>query len=87
MKQVFRTGVAAVLAVAALSGAAMAADEKPGDKPAAEDKAEIKLPPLPVDKSVKQSIVVAGKTLAYTATVGSLPVRFTATVVSPWAGT
>jgi carboxypeptidase C (cathepsin A) len=45
------------------------ADAKGGDK----DK--IDLPPFPADASVKQVTHVAGKTLNYTATVGSLPVR------------
>ena len=38
-----------------------------GDKP--------DLPPFPADASVKQTIHVGGRALAYTATVGSLPVR------------
>jgi carboxypeptidase C (cathepsin A) len=43
---------------------------KDGDK-----KDGIDLPPFPADASVKQVTHVAGKTLNYTATVGSLPVR------------
>src|SRR6516164_3873753 len=42
------------------------------DHPAQED--EIKLPPFPADKTVRQSIQLGGKTLNYAATVGSLPV-------------
>ncbi len=34
-----------------------------------------KLPPLPPDKSIDQSVVVDGRTLHYTVTVGTLPVR------------
>ncbi|GAA4768856.1 S10 family peptidase [Stakelama sediminis] len=34
-----------------------------------------KLPPLPADKSVDQTTVIAGKSLHYKATVGKLPVR------------
>jgi carboxypeptidase C (cathepsin A) len=33
------------------------------------------LPPLPVDKTVKQSAVIGGRTIAYEATVGTIPVR------------
>jgi carboxypeptidase C (cathepsin A) len=39
------------------------------------DKEKIDLPPFPADASVKQVTHVAGKTLSYTATVGSIPVR------------
>ena len=45
---------------------------KPADAKAA-DKAE--LPPLPGDAHVKQSIRLSGHDLAYTATVGTIPVR------------
>jgi carboxypeptidase C (cathepsin A) len=48
------------------------ADAKPADKQAA-DKAS--LPPLPPPAHVQQSIQLDGKTLKYTVTVGSLPVR------------
>ncbi|UAK25353.1 S10 family peptidase [Sphingomonas nostoxanthinifaciens] len=60
---------------------------KPDDKKAASeapaakgpDKADMgdkpNLLPFPVDRSIKQVTHVAGKTIAYTATVGSLPVR------------
>src|SRR5258707_7499032 len=48
-----------------------------GDKPAVADKAPEKspLPPLPADAHVPQSMTLDGKTLRYTVTVGSLPVR------------
>src|SRR6185437_11283467 len=46
-----------------------AKDKKDDKKP------DIDLPPFPADASVKQVTHVAGKTLNYTATVGSLPVR------------
>ncbi len=56
--------------------------DKPADKPAAaapekSDKAdkEKALPPLPPDAHVQQSIELNGKTLHYTATVGTLPTR------------
>jgi carboxypeptidase C (cathepsin A) len=78
MKQVFGAGVAAVMASLVLAGAGLAgpawAQDKGGDKPAAE-KSGLDLPAFPADKSVKQTTVIAGKTIAYTATVGSLPVR------------
>jgi carboxypeptidase C (cathepsin A) len=48
-----------------------------GDKPAAAEKAPDKnpLPPLPPDAHIPQSMTLDGKTLRYTVTVGSLPVR------------
>ncbi len=53
---------------------------KPADKAAATDKDakasdKDKLPPLPPDAHVAQSIQLDGKTLNYKATVGTLPVR------------
>src|SRR5271168_3609011 len=53
---------------------------KPSDKSAATDKDakatdKDKLPPLPPDAHVAQSIQLDGKTLNYKATVGTLPVR------------
>jgi carboxypeptidase C (cathepsin A) len=36
---------------------------------------EIKLPPLPADKTVRESIVIGGRTIAYDATVGTIGVR------------
>lgn len=77
MKRVFGGGVAAVMASLVLAGSGLStpalAQDKGGDKPAAEKGVE--LPAFPADKSVKQTTVIAGKTIAYTATVGSLPVR------------
>ena len=35
----------------------------------------MKLPPLPADKTVRQSAVIGGRTIAYDATVGTIPVR------------
>ncbi|HEY2624011.1 MAG TPA: peptidase S10 [Dyella sp.] len=60
---------------------AVAADAKPDAKPAAADagtgdkKADVDLPPLPADKTIRQSIKVGGRTLSYEATVGVIPVR------------
>jgi carboxypeptidase C (cathepsin A) len=77
----------AAAAVVALSfglsaATAWAADDAPaksdakdkGDK-SGDKKDGIDLPPFPADASVKQVTHVAGKTLNYTAAVGSLPVR------------
>ncbi|WP_374570015.1 S10 family peptidase [Phenylobacterium sp.] len=57
----------------ALAADAPAKAEAKADKP--KDDKFLDLPPLPADASVKQSIKLDGKTLNYTATVGSLPVR------------
>jgi carboxypeptidase C (cathepsin A) len=71
--------VKAALAAASvvwLAAPALAA-EKP-DAPAAAEKSKPDkpdLPPFPGDASVKQATHVAGRTLNYTATVGSIPVR------------
>ncbi|HSY71300.1 MAG TPA: hypothetical protein VK798_03630 [Alloacidobacterium sp.] len=58
---------------------ASAQADKPADKtdkPAADKGAErAGLPPLPADAHVQQSIQLDGKTLRYTVTVGTLPVR------------
>jgi carboxypeptidase C (cathepsin A) len=64
-----------VLAVVLAVGSGMwAQDAKPaGDKPAAEKAAVVN--DLPADKSVAQTVEVAGKTVKYTATVGTLPVK------------
>jgi carboxypeptidase C (cathepsin A) len=46
------------------------------DKPAAEGShGDFHLPPLPADAHVQQSAQIGGRTLKYTVTVGSLPVR------------
>jgi carboxypeptidase C (cathepsin A) len=52
-----------------LATPAFAADPAPAEKPA-----EITLPPLPADKTIRQSAVIAGKAIAYDVTVGTLPV-------------
>jgi carboxypeptidase C (cathepsin A) len=72
--------IAAVAAMALSFGlattAAFAADDPPkADAKKDGDKDKIDLPPFPADASAKQVTHVAGKTLNYTATVGSLPVR------------
>src|SRR5262249_44685084 len=60
----------AVPAVAAPKDAAAA---PPKEDAAAKDD-DVKLPPFPADKSVKQSMQLGGRTLSYDATVGSLAV-------------
>jgi carboxypeptidase C (cathepsin A) len=63
--------LAALTLIASGLPAVAADDAKP---PAA--KADLPdLPPFPADASIKQSVVLGGRTLNYTATVGSLPVR------------
>ena len=60
------------------AGQAAWADDAPAKADAAKkdgDKDKVELPPFPADASVKQVTHVAGRTLNYTATVGSLPVR------------
>jgi carboxypeptidase C (cathepsin A) len=79
MRDVLKAAALAALLVLA----APAAMAQPANPPAKADKADadkaendkIDLPPFPADASVKQVTHVAGKTLSYTATVGSLPVR------------
>jgi carboxypeptidase C (cathepsin A) len=55
------------------------APDKTTDKPAAAEKppadAKTALPPLPGDAHVQQTMEIDGKTLHYTVTVGTLPVR------------
>ena len=73
------TTAAAVLALsfglAAASTPTFAADDPKADAAKPSDKDKIELPAFPADASVKQVIHIAGKTVNYTATVGSLPVR------------
>jgi carboxypeptidase C (cathepsin A) len=70
MKRWIVSAAAVAIASAALV-AQQAPAEKPADKPA-EKAAD--LPPLPRDAHVSQSIQLGGKTLNYTATVGTIPV-------------
>ncbi len=55
--------------------AAVAADAKPGAEAGADKKSEGELPPLPADKTIHQSVRIGGRSLAYDATVGVIPVR------------
>ena len=55
---------------------APAADSKPAEKPAEKPTPDKDaLPPLPPEKSAQQSMVLDGKTLHYTVTVGAYPTR------------
>jgi carboxypeptidase C (cathepsin A) len=56
-------------------GADKAKPEAAAAKDKAKDDAKSELPPFPADAHVAQVTHVAGKTLNYTATVGSIPVR------------
>ena len=74
MRSILRAAFAAAVCLLATPGLLLAQEEKPAVSPAAKpDKPD--LPPFPADASVKQSVVVNGRSLTYTATVGSLPVR------------
>jgi carboxypeptidase C (cathepsin A) len=65
---------ATLLATSLLAGAATPAFA--ADKPAAEaGHGDYHLPPFPADAHVQQSAQIDGRTLKYTVTVGSLPVR------------
>lgn len=70
MRRFVSVVMAGVLALGLMGGAVARADDKKDDAKSAFD-----LPEFPADASVKQVTHVAGKTLNYTATVGSLPVR------------
>jgi carboxypeptidase C (cathepsin A) len=59
------------IAAALLLAAPLLAAE-PADKPATAT--DISLPPLPADKTIRQSAVIAGKPLAHDVTVGTVPV-------------
>lgn len=69
MRTLFSAAVLAGLLMLSPVGAALA-----DDAPAKAEKA-MELAPFPADASVKQTTVVAGKTLNYTATVGHIPVK------------
>ena len=67
-----------VIATTAMYAPAYAQDGKPGAKPGAggDEKAPM-VNDLPADKSVPQTMEMNGKTLKYTATVGTLPTKNT----------
>jgi carboxypeptidase C (cathepsin A) len=60
------------LAAPAQDKPAAKADHDKGDAAKPADDADY--PPLPADKSVRQSAVIGGRTIAYTATVGTIPI-------------
>ena len=63
----------AMLAVSAKEPAAATKDDP--KTTAKDDKSdEIKLPPFPADRTIHQTMQLAGRTIHYDATVGSLPV-------------
>lgn len=66
---------AAALTLASLSSVGFAAETAKPDASSTERMSRSEPPPFPADASVKQTARVAGKSLAYTATVGSIPVR------------
>ncbi|MGE4307507.1 MAG: S10 family peptidase [Novosphingobium sp.] len=69
----FLTLACSALLLAASGSATLAAD-KADDAKAAET-TDDHLEPFPVPKSIQQSAVIAGRTVKYTATVGSIPVK------------
>ncbi len=77
---IFRTPATTLLLVClafgsfGLNALAETDKEKPSEKPATADE-KTPQPPLPADAHVLQSMQFAGKALAYTVTVGTLPVR------------
>ena len=66
----------AVAIMTALMAVPAWADDNAKDAPkeSAGKPDEIKLPPFPADKTVKQTTTIGGKTISYDATVGSIPV-------------
>ncbi|MGN6654068.1 MAG: S10 family peptidase [Rhodanobacter sp.] len=67
--------MAALLLTGFTTTAAAADAHKPADSAEAAGKDGFQLPPFPADAHVTQTTTVDGKTLKYTVTVGSLPVR------------
>ena len=71
---------ASVLTLALLAVPPAAAAPKTDDKAATtadtkKDSEDTKLPPLPADKSITQSVRIGRRTVTYRATIGTLPVR------------
>jgi len=76
VRKSLQTALLTALVAVGLNTAALAADaHKPAATPPAANSDGFHLTPFPADAHVTQSTAVDGKTLKYTATVGSLPVR------------
>jgi carboxypeptidase C (cathepsin A) len=70
-----QTALLAAFLLAGFHTAALAADDSAPPAKTEANAAGYHLPPFPADTHIRQSTHVAGKTLDYTVTVGSLPVR------------
>ena len=76
MRKPLQTALLAALITAGFTTSVLAADiHKPAATQDAASSSGFHLPPFPADAHVTQSTTVDGKTLKYTVTVGSLPVR------------
>ncbi|MDQ6646913.1 MAG: peptidase S10 [Pseudomonadota bacterium] len=76
MRMSLQTAALAVLILTGVSASSLAAEHsKSSPAEEASDSHGFHLAPFPADAHVSQSAVVNGKTLKYTVTVGSLPVR------------
>jgi carboxypeptidase C (cathepsin A) len=76
MRKPLQGALLATLVLTGFGTSTLAADShKPAISQDAAGSNGFQLPPLPTDAHVAQSTTVNGKTLSYTATVGSLPVR------------
>lgn len=65
--------IAALLVLSAVPAAH--AENEPPKADAGKDASEISLPPLPADKTIRQSAVIGGRRISYDATVGHVSVR------------
>ncbi|MEN3746411.1 peptidase S10 [Sphingomonas sp. HF-S3] len=65
----------AALSVVLLPSVVQAQDSKTTTTVAKKEDGDIKLPPLPDDKSIRQSARIGGRVINYTATIGHVPVR------------
>ena len=76
LQRAMTAGLALSIMILGLGGATIAAEPAGKAPAAAEEKADKPgPPPFPADATIKQSIRLGTRTLSYTATVGSLPVR------------
>ena len=79
VRKLLQSALLSALVLAGFNLSAIAADGHKADKPAPVEDAGnsngFHLPPLPADAHVSQSTRVNGRSLKYTVTVGSLPVR------------